>query len=78
VNVTECKDSGLVPWRTGFSHRSSHVGFVADEMVVEMVSLQGIRLFPVSVTPICAPYSFFHPSMTDTLISTFDVLLNNT
>jgi len=75
LNITECKDSGLVSWRTGFSHSSLHVGFVVDEVVVGMVSLQGVRLFPISVTPICAAFTFFHPSMTDAVISTFDVVL---
>jgi len=76
-NVTECTDSGLVSWRTGFSHSAIHVGFVADKVVVGMVSLQGVWLFPVSVTPTCVPSTFFQPSMTDAVISTFDVLLNN-
>jgi hypothetical protein len=39
-SITECKDSGLVSWRTGFSHNSPRVGFVSDEVVVGMVSLQ--------------------------------------
>jgi hypothetical protein len=49
-NVTECKDSGLISCRTWFSQSSLHVGFVVVEVVVGMVSVQRVRLFPVSIT----------------------------
>jgi hypothetical protein len=54
------------------------MGFAVDEVVVGMDSLQEVQLFPVNITNICAPYSFFYPSMNEAVISTFDALLKKT